>query len=139
MTSVTIHDEATRRVVEYALWYRASDFVGDTLEQSLWDAGWETIGLARDGVEGSEDRAAEQLEGVLRARSDIEAVRRTASGATTEIGTPVAELLPGFESCRDEVAADLFNGRRTEREALLATRDAAERLLAELAPVGAVA
>jgi len=51
MTStITIHDEAERRAVEYALWTYGSNVVSaETLYEYMWEAGWELIGIDDPG------------------------------------------------------------------------------------------
>ena len=56
MATITIHDEATRRAVEYALWRLASTAVnGERLYNSLWEAAWEIANVQEieDGCEAA--------------------------------------------------------------------------------------
>jgi len=152
MATITIHDEATRRAVEYALWRLASTAVnGERLYNSLWEAAWEIANVQEieDGCEAASAAADECLGVLSNLRSQIEFVREAETGQTITLNLEPGALRNGLEDCRETIE-ESGSGERVDggfwvkepkvRDVMLATHDAAVALLAVLpAPREAVA
>ena len=138
MTRITITDQSTRRVVEYALWrygYSAWDKASG-LYDTLWEVADHAIGLE------SNPQAEAKVRSVLAILRGVEdevlKVRDAALGDTVLITTPLAY---GLSGCREGIqeAGEIWNMPAGRRAGLIADRDTAERLLGELGEPARVA
>lgn len=143
---ITIHHDPTRSVVLQALWNHAADAVGEEqFRDDLYDCSWERISRVYGaGREGTDPFAAvavtfETLDAV---RAAVERVTAAEIGSSVDVPLDVSPLQEALSSCKDWIL-DRDGGfaglSSSEQRHALDYRDAAVRLLAELAPAEAVA
>jgi hypothetical protein len=139
---ITIHDEAERRAVLYALWRRAADLAPD-------DAFFSAAQDEADSALNPEDWDAppgvfvsRQVTMIAATLLDVEQVREAKLGATVNLAGPCDAMREALEACVYTIVEDqaFWRSSQTDRDRRIANHDAAVRLASQLPkPAEAVA
>ena len=136
---VTIHDEPTRRAVLCAIWRRASSEV----DMSGGSACWQEAEAAIDPRNDVPECVVTEIVTMLTATIlDVGEAKAAAVGATVNPSMPADVLRAALEGCVAGIEEDegFWRLSQADRDHLMATHDAATRLLEELPkPAEAVA
>jgi hypothetical protein len=137
MTHVTIHDEATRRVVLASLWYAVAGRAGMNFEEVGWGAAIETLW---DEDNGHADELEEIIRDCAAMASTANRVREATLGTSLDVCLTDEQWVDGIDGAIHQAeGSDGFAAASVDTRAkLLAGRDAAVRLQAELNPTEAM-
>jgi hypothetical protein len=136
---ITIHDEACRRAVLFAIWRRASMGIGGCFADRLSDEAEAAIDPRNDVPECVVTKAVTVVWATL---LNVEEAKAAAVGATVNPSMPVEVFRAALEGCVARIEEDdgFWRSTQADRDAVTATHDAAKRLLGELPiPAEAVA
>jgi hypothetical protein len=142
MTTVTIHDEGMRRALEAVLWELAVDTVEPPTEtKTIGRAfGYATgVALAVDPSHEAEVHVAKAeaaLETLQAIREGIGQIRSAALGDSIDLSLDPERIAQEADFCRGTIESGsyVWEVEPGKREQVLATRDAAARLVAEFSP-----
>jgi hypothetical protein len=137
---ITIHDEAGRRAVLYAIWERAATGIDERFYDRLSDEATAAINPRNDVPECVVTQAVTLLSATL---LNVEEAKAAPVGATVNPSMPAGALRAALEACVANIEEDergFWQSTQADRDHTMATHDAATRLLEELPePAKAVA
>lgn len=132
MATVTIHDEATGRVLESCVWRAAHRRLGE----STWDSLWAMSQDVALGEAGDTDELEQVLDTVSSTLSVLQAVRNAKVGEAVLLDLSDEEWREAIEGVRYAIEEGqdgaFFRQPAETRIEILATRDAALALAIEL-------
>lgn len=136
-TTVTIHDEASRRVVFQMLWNHACNQAnGETFSNRLYEYAWTSIdarlGVPTDDCDASE-RLFELMDLLVATRAAAEQVETLELGASVEVPFDSATLVDLADQCRGNIEddEDFWRIAKADQDRIVSCRNAAVRLLDE--------
>ncbi len=142
-TTVTIGDEPTRAVIWSALWLECSaELNGEQFANTAFEAGWQPINVefGCPSTDDPERTLREALARLDQIREAGETIRSAGIGDTITIPFAAERLAHQLKDCGEYIEGGGFwQVEPGERAHVLACRDAALRLQAELAPAMVVA
>jgi hypothetical protein len=136
---VTIHDEAGRRAVLFALWTRAARGIGECFEDELAREAEAAIKPYNDAPGVFVTKEVTLLTATL---LDVEEAKSATVGTPFRVSMSTDTLREALDHCIASITEDehFWQATQADRDQIVATHDAAVRLLDELPkPAGVVA